>query len=72
MGEYPGRPPIWKRQRLINGMRLRVRPGIPWRDMSEKGSRRGCAHTTCSDAGSGTAPGIGSSPRCRPERTPRV
>nr|WP_220289541.1 transposase [Streptomyces sp. MBT84] len=28
----PGRPPIWTRRLLINGIRFRVRTGIPWRD----------------------------------------
>ncbi|MFJ9342829.1 transposase [Streptomyces sp. NPDC101733] len=34
-GEKPGRPPIWTR-RLIDGIRFRVRTGIPWRDMPDE------------------------------------
>ncbi|MFF3334140.1 transposase [Streptomyces sp. NPDC002888] len=29
----PGRPPTWSRRQLIGGIHLRVRTGIPWRDM---------------------------------------
>jgi transposase len=32
-GKKPGRPPTWARRRLIDGLRLRVRTGIPWRDI---------------------------------------
>ncbi|WP_424883596.1 IS5 family transposase [Streptomyces sp. SLBN-8D4] len=32
-GKKPGRPPIWSRRQLINGIRFRVRTGIPWRDL---------------------------------------
>ncbi|WP_443068083.1 IS5 family transposase [Streptomyces sp. NBC_01356] len=32
-GKKPGRPPIWTRRQLIDGIRFRVRTGIPWRDM---------------------------------------
>ncbi|MDB1090089.1 transposase [Streptomyces sp. ACA25] len=28
----PGRPPGWTRRQLIDGMRFRVRTGIPWRE----------------------------------------
>jgi transposase len=35
-GKKPGRPPIWTRRQLINGIRFRVRTGIPWRDMPEQ------------------------------------
>ncbi|NMI55698.1 IS5 family transposase [Streptomyces sp. RLA2-12] len=32
-GKKPGRPPTWARRRLIDGIRFRVRTGIPWRDL---------------------------------------
>lgn len=32
-GKKPGRPPTWSRRQLIDGIRFRVRTGIPWRDM---------------------------------------
>ncbi|WP_413754363.1 IS5 family transposase [Streptomyces sp. R-74717] len=32
-GKKPGRPSIWTRRQLIDGIRFRVRTGIPWRDM---------------------------------------
>ncbi|MEV6589498.1 IS5 family transposase [Streptomyces acidicola] len=35
-GKKPGRPPIWTRRQLINGIRFRVRTGVPWRDMPEE------------------------------------
>lgn len=28
-----GRPPIWSRRQLIDGIRFRVRTGAPWRDV---------------------------------------
>ncbi|MEV4937453.1 IS5 family transposase [Streptomyces zaomyceticus] len=28
-----GRPPVWPRRQLINGIRFRVRTGVPWRDI---------------------------------------
>ncbi|WP_412104092.1 IS5 family transposase [Streptomyces anulatus] len=28
-----GRPPVWPRRRLIDGIRFRVRTGVPWRDV---------------------------------------
>nr|WP_239072666.1 transposase [Streptomyces bauhiniae] len=33
---YPvreGRPPVWFRWQLIDGMRFRIRTGVPWRDV---------------------------------------
>lgn len=36
MGKKPGRPPIWTRWQLVNGIGFRVRTGIPWRDMPEQ------------------------------------
>jgi transposase len=38
-GKKPGRPPRWTRRQLIDGIRFRVRTGIPWRDMPEKRHR---------------------------------
>ncbi|MFJ4126127.1 IS5 family transposase [[Kitasatospora] papulosa] len=32
-GVKVGRPPIWPRRRLIDGIRFRVRTGVPWRDV---------------------------------------
>ncbi|MCX4486633.1 IS5 family transposase [Streptomyces anulatus] len=32
-GARAGRPPVWPRRRSIDGMRFRVRTGVPWRDM---------------------------------------
>ncbi|MET7482202.1 transposase [Streptomyces sp. NPDC005538] len=29
----PGRPPIWTGRQLIDGVRFRVRTGVPWRDI---------------------------------------
>ncbi|MFD3586841.1 IS5 family transposase [Streptomyces sp. NPDC058683] len=32
-GKKPGQPPIWTRRQLIDGIRFRVRTGVPWRDV---------------------------------------
>ncbi|MEU6633332.1 IS5 family transposase [Streptomyces parvus] len=32
-GTKPGRPPVWPRRHLIDGIRFRVRTGVPWRDV---------------------------------------
>jgi len=32
-GKRPGRPPVWARRQLIDGIRWRVRTGAPWRDV---------------------------------------
>ncbi len=32
-GARTGRPPVWPRRRLIDGIRFRVRTGVPWRDV---------------------------------------
>ncbi|MFF2326845.1 MULTISPECIES: transposase [unclassified Streptomyces] len=29
-GKKPGRPPIWTRRQLIDGIRFRTRTGVPW------------------------------------------
>jgi transposase len=36
LGKKPGRPPTWTRRQLIDGIRFRVRTGIPWRDMPKQ------------------------------------
>ncbi|MFF1556162.1 transposase [Streptomyces sp. NPDC058279] len=33
MGTKAGRPPVWRRRQLIDGIRFRVRTGVPWRDV---------------------------------------
>lgn len=33
MGKKPCRPLTWARRQLIDGIRFRVRTGVPWRDM---------------------------------------
>ncbi|WP_261994206.1 IS5 family transposase [Streptomyces sp. t39] len=35
-GKKPGRPPIWIRRQLIDGIRFRTRTGVPWRDVPER------------------------------------
>lgn len=35
-GKRPGRPPIWTRRQLIDGIRFRTRTGVPWRDVPER------------------------------------
>ena len=32
-GVKPGRPPVWTRRQLIDGIRWRTRTGAPWRDV---------------------------------------
>lgn len=32
-GAKAGRPPVWPRRQLIDGVRFRVRTGVPWRDV---------------------------------------
>ncbi|WSR11837.1 transposase [Streptomyces sp. NBC_01207] len=34
-GIKPGRPQVWTRRQLMDGMRWRTRPGHPWRDVPE-------------------------------------
>ncbi|UQW99309.1 IS5 family transposase [Streptomyces sp. RerS4] len=36
VGKKPGRPPVWTRRQLIDGIRFRTRTGVPWRDMPEQ------------------------------------
>lgn len=35
-GMKPGRPPIWPRRQLVDGIRWRTRTGTPWRDVPER------------------------------------
>ncbi|MFJ1551790.1 transposase [Streptomyces sp. NPDC088246] len=35
-GKKPGQPPTWTRRQLIDGIRFRVRTGIPWRSPTAK------------------------------------
>ncbi|MGW4610334.1 transposase [Streptomyces sp. NPDC004532] len=35
-GIKPGRPPVWRRRQLTDGMRWRTRTGAPWRDVPER------------------------------------
>ncbi|MFE2971427.1 IS5 family transposase [Streptomyces sp. NPDC059340] len=35
-GVKPGRPPLWTRRQLIDGIRWRTRAGAPWRDVPER------------------------------------
>ncbi|MEV8050041.1 transposase [Streptomyces bacillaris] len=35
-GSKAGRPPVWPRRQLIDGIRFRVRTGVPWRDVPIK------------------------------------
>ncbi|MFK3735195.1 IS5 family transposase [Streptomyces sp. NPDC088090] len=32
-GSKAGRPPVWPRRQLIDGIRFRIRTGVPWRDV---------------------------------------
>ena len=32
-GVKAGRPPVWSRRQSIDGIRFRVRTGVPWRDL---------------------------------------
>ncbi|WP_425548798.1 transposase [Amycolatopsis ultiminotia] len=33
VGKRPGRPPLWSRRQLVDGIGWRVRVGSPWRDV---------------------------------------
>ncbi|WKX73596.1 IS5 family transposase [Streptomyces sp. XD-27] len=35
-GIKPGRPPVWTRRQLIDGIRWRTRTGAPWRDVPDR------------------------------------
>ncbi|GAA2610133.1 hypothetical protein GCM10010424_73300 [Streptomyces lienomycini] len=32
-GTRAGRPPVWPRRQLVDGIRFRIRTGVPWRDV---------------------------------------
>ncbi|MGW0952982.1 transposase [Streptomyces sp. NPDC002545] len=53
---------------MINGIRFRVRTGIPWRDLPAEYGPWGRIYDLFA-GGNGTAPGIGSSPSPRPGPT---
>ncbi|MFD3941013.1 transposase, partial [Streptomyces sp. NPDC058611] len=36
VGGKPGRPRLWTRRQLIDGIRWRTRAGTPWRDVPER------------------------------------
>ena len=36
VGIKPGRPPVWSKRQLIDGIRWRTRAGVPWRDVPER------------------------------------
>ncbi|WP_308462586.1 transposase [Streptomyces sp. SM13] len=36
VGKKPGRPRMWTRRQLIDGIRRRTRAGTPWRDIPER------------------------------------
>lgn len=36
IGKKAGRPPVWTRRQLIDGIRWRTRAGTPWRDVPER------------------------------------
>ncbi|MFJ4851745.1 MULTISPECIES: transposase [unclassified Streptomyces] len=56
MRKKAGRPATWTRRQLIDGIQLRVRTSIPWRDVpGQYGPWAGC--TTCSAAGNARGPG---------------
>ncbi|WP_435838247.1 transposase [Streptomyces chrestomyceticus] len=38
-GIKPGRPQVWTRRQLIDGIRWRTRTGAPWRDVIPSGNR---------------------------------
>lgn len=35
VGRRPGRPPAWTKRQLIDGIRWRIRAGVPWRDIPQ-------------------------------------
>ncbi|MCC5480891.1 transposase [Streptomyces barringtoniae] len=35
-GIKPGRPPVWTRRQLMDGMRWRTRTSVPWHDVPER------------------------------------
>ncbi|MFF7352502.1 transposase [Streptomyces filipinensis] len=71
IGKKPGRPPVWSKRQLINGIRWRTRTGAPWRDVPARHGEWKTVYGSFA-AGSATAPGVGSSPSCRPRPTRKV
>ena len=43
-GRRPGRPPIWTKRQLIDGIRWRIRVGAPWRDVPGEYGSWAAAH----------------------------
>ncbi|MDX3191856.1 transposase [Streptomyces sp. MN03-5084-2B] len=68
VGKTPGRPPLWSKRRLLDGIRRRVRVGSPWRDVPPV---YGCWQTSkaCPGAGRGRA---GGRPQTRYEATVHI
>ncbi|WP_327269219.1 transposase [Streptomyces sp. NBC_01218] len=54
VGKKAGRPAIWIRRQLIDGLRFRVRTGVPWRT---DGGNRNCPRNSSRRRRSGTASG---------------
>ncbi|MHA6757326.1 transposase [Streptacidiphilus sp. PAMC 29251] len=47
-GPEAGRPPVWSKRQLINGIRRRTRTGAPWRDVPTRYvAGRGCVLVVC-------------------------
>ncbi|MFJ3416101.1 transposase [Streptomyces sp. NPDC086082] len=70
-GMRAGRPPVWARRQLIDGIRFRVRTGFRGRTFPSS-TDRGAGSTTSSAGGSGTEPGSRSLPGSSPWPTRRV
>ncbi|GHI20504.1 hypothetical protein Shyd_18750 [Streptomyces hydrogenans] len=69
-GRKTGRPPVWSRRQLIDGIRFRVRTGVPWRDVPVEYGPWGRVYDLFR-RWQGTAPGTGSSPGSSPWPTRR-
>ncbi|MFD7795617.1 transposase [Streptomyces sp. NPDC059759] len=66
-----GRPPFWPRRQPIDGIRFRVRSGVPWRDVAVVYGPWGRIYHVFRRR-HGTAPGTGSSPVSSPWPTRRA
>ncbi|MFG3530061.1 transposase [Streptomyces sp. NPDC047917] len=64
-GHEGGTPPGWPRRQLIDGIRFRVRAGIPWRDVPVEHGPWGRAYDVFRRR-QGAAAGTVSSPGSRP------
>jgi hypothetical protein len=53
----PGRPPVWSKRQLIDGIRWRTRTGAPWRDVPARYSKWETVYD-CSSVGNGMARGL--------------